>query len=283
MSSTTIAAEAILSESTLLEASASVKLLGTGDQGSCGFAPRWWCLDLSVSGDVLESTGGERPGTPAFDTFPGRAPFILQVEHGVLGPKARQPGLGAPHVRLMDATSGLTYVLASSVTVNLLGPKSLRTYNPDQPGTFDNRGTLFTWLSIVVIGSVLNSLVYISFLYFTGMIPQGQWNVALLRFGIGDIVGIVGSMPLLWMLLSEQGRARLKMTILRWETLGYVTLAIVMLVIVFGHVANVEFMHFYFLFLPIVWAATRQGLYGAGLIAFVLQFGIVVIVNIRRC
>ena len=142
MSSTTIAAEAVLDVSTQLDASASVKLLGTGDQGSCGFAPRWWCLDLSVSGDVVASSGGERPGTPAFDGFPGRAPFILQVEHGVLGPRARQPGLGAPHIRLIDATSGLTYVLASSVTVNLLGPKSLRTYSPDQPGRFDNRGTV---------------------------------------------------------------------------------------------------------------------------------------------
>ncbi len=145
--------------------------------------------------------------------------------------------------------------------------------------TFGNRTTLFAWLSIVVIGSVLNSLAYISLLYGAGLIPQGQLGVALLRFSIGDIVGIVGSMPLLWMLLSEQGHVRLQAFIPRWETAAYVALAIVMLGIVFGHVAKVEFMHFYFLFLPIVWAATRQGLYGAGLIAFVLQFGIVVIVK----
>ena len=145
--------------------------------------------------------------------------------------------------------------------------------------TFYNRTTLFPWLSIVVIGSVLNSLAYISLLYGAGLIPQGQWGVAFFRFSIGDIVGIVGSMPLLWMLLSEQGRARLQAIMPRWETAGYVALAILMLAVVFGHVANVELMHFYFLFLPIVWAATRQGLYGAALIAFVLQFGIIVIVK----
>ncbi|MFA7268065.1 MAG: ATP-binding protein [Sterolibacterium sp.] len=145
--------------------------------------------------------------------------------------------------------------------------------------TFDNRSSLFAWLAIVVIGSILNSLVYISSFYFVGLIPQGEWDVAFLRFGIGDIVGIVGSMPLLWMLLSDQGRSRLQLIVLRWETVGYIALAILMLGIVFGHVAKVEFMHFYFLFLPIVWAATRQGLYGAGLIAFVLQFGIIVIVK----
>ncbi|MCX7170314.1 MAG: ATP-binding protein [Proteobacteria bacterium] len=145
--------------------------------------------------------------------------------------------------------------------------------------TFDNRSTLFAWLSVVVVGSVLNSLVYISVLYLAGMIPQGQWSVALLRFGIGDIVGIVGSMPLLWMLLSDPSRARLQSIVPHLETGGYVALAILMLGLVFGHLANVEFMHFYFLFLPIVWAATRQGLRGAALIAFVLQFGIIIIVK----
>jgi len=145
--------------------------------------------------------------------------------------------------------------------------------------TFGNRTTLFAWLSIVVIGSVLNSLAYISLLYGASLIPQGQWGVAFFRFSIGDIVGIVGSMPLLWMLLSEHGRTRLQAIMLRWETAGYMALAILMLGVVFGHVANVELMHFYFLFLPIVWAATRQGLYGAGLIAFVLQFGIIVVVK----
>jgi len=145
--------------------------------------------------------------------------------------------------------------------------------------TFDDRTTLFAWLAVVVIGSVLNSFAYISLLYYAGLIPQGQWGVAFFRFSIGDIVGIVGSMPLLWMLLSEHSRARLQAILPRWETAGYVALAILLLWVVFGHVANVELMHFYFLFLPIVWAATRQGLYGAGLIAFVLQFGIIVIVK----
>ena len=145
--------------------------------------------------------------------------------------------------------------------------------------TYDNRATLFVWLEIVVIGSILNSLAYISLYYFTGLIPQGQWAVAFLRFGVGDIVGIVGSMPLLWMLFSDRRRDRLLTIILCRETLGYVALALLMLGLVFGHVANAGFEHFYFLFLPIVWAATRQGLHGAALIALVLQFGIMVVVK----
>ena len=139
MSSTTIAAEASLGTETIVQTT-SIKVLGTSDQGRCGFEPRWWCLDLSVSGNVLDaSAGGPRPGTVAFDSYPGRAPFILRVSHGVLGPKPRQPGLGVGHTRYLDTTSGHYFMLASSVQVDLVGPPSLRTFSPDQPGLFNGR------------------------------------------------------------------------------------------------------------------------------------------------
>jgi integral membrane sensor domain MASE1 len=52
-----------------------------------------------------------------------------------------------------------------------------------------------------------------------------------------------------------------------------------MLSAVFGHIARAEFKHFYFLFLPVIWAATRQGVYGAALIVFSLQLAIVTLVR----
>jgi len=58
------------------------------------------------------------------------------------------------------------------------------------------------------------------------------------------------------------------------ETLGYLTLAICVLTLVFGSIATSEFKHFYFLFLPVLWAASRQGVYGTALMVFVLQLGI---------
>lgn len=144
---------------------------------------------------------------------------------------------------------------------------------------FDNRRRLAIWAFIVVGGTLLNALVYISLLSLTGKIPPGEWTSAVLRFGIGDTVGLIVSMPLLWMLASSGGRERLRATIWRWETLAYLALAMFVLWCVFGSIARAEFKHFYFLFLPVIWAATRHGLYGTALMVFVLQLGIITLVK----
>ncbi|HAT34036.1 MAG TPA: histidine kinase [Janthinobacterium sp.] len=147
---------------------------------------------------------------------------------------------------------------------------------------FDNRGRLFAWVGVVALGTLLNDVGYISLLSWAGLIPHGEWRLAVLRFGIGDMVGVLVSMPLIWMLASAPGRARLRATIWRWETAGYLALAGGMLWSVFGSVAGAEFKHFYFLFLPVIWAASRQGLYGTGLMVFVLQLGIIGLVKWTR-
>ena len=141
-------------------------------------------------------------------------------------------------------------------------------------GVFDSRDRLFQWVLIVVLGTMANDVVYISLLSAAGLIPAGQWGEAALRFGIGDMVGVLVSMPLIWMLASAGGRRRLAATVWRLETLAYLALAIGVLTMVFGTIATSEFKHFYFLFLPVIWAAFRQGLFGTALMVFVLQAGI---------
>ncbi|ELX10611.1 two-component oxygen-sensor histidine kinase [Janthinobacterium sp. HH01] len=141
-------------------------------------------------------------------------------------------------------------------------------------GVFDSRDRLFQWLLIVVVGTLVNDVGYITVLSAAGLIPAGQWGEAVLRFGIGDVVGVLVSMPLIWMLASPSGRQRLKATVWRAETLAYLALAICVLYMVFGTIATSEFKHFYFLFLPVIWAAFRQGLFGTALMVFVLQAGI---------
>jgi signal transduction histidine kinase len=141
-------------------------------------------------------------------------------------------------------------------------------------GVFDNRDRLFRWVLIVALGTLVNDLVYISLLSAAGLIPAGQWGMAVLRFGIGDMVGVLVSMPLIWMLSTAPGRQRLRTIVWRAETVSYLALALFVLWMVFGTIATSEFKHFYFLFLPVIWAAFRQGLYGTALMVFALQAGI---------
>src|SRR5471032_1670622 len=144
---------------------------------------------------------------------------------------------------------------------------------------FDNSHRLFAWLAIVVAGCVVNGFGYVSLLTAAGLVPRAEWLLAVWRFGVGDTVGLVVSMPLIWMLASAPGRARLRERVNSWETPAYLALAIAVLWLVFGFIASAEFKHFYFLFLPLIWAATRQGMYGAALMVFVLQTAIVALVK----
>jgi signal transduction histidine kinase len=93
------------------------------------------------------------------------------------------------------------------------------------------------------------------------------------------MVGVVVSMPLLWKLADPQDRLRLREAAWKPETLGYLALAIFVLWAVFGYIMTSEFKHFYFLFLPLIWAASRQGVHGAALVVFVLQLAIVTLVR----
>ena len=177
-------------------------------------------------------------------------------------------------VRGMPAGLPLSLLLSLWLTIGygLLGVALKRTFGDG--GVFDSRHKLFQWVLIVVVGTLLNDVVYMSLLSLAGLIPPGEWVAVVLRFGIGDMVGVLVSMPLIWMLSSTDGRQRLRQTVWHYETLGYLALAICVLYLVFGTIETSEFKHFYFLFLPVIWAASRQGLYGTALMVFVLQLGI---------
>ncbi|WP_431478426.1 ATP-binding protein [Massilia eburnea] len=144
---------------------------------------------------------------------------------------------------------------------------------------FSSRTSFYRWLMIVAAGTMLNAVGHISLLAWLGLVPWGDWLRAVWRFGFGDMVGVVVSMPLLWKLVNPQDRARLREATWKPETVGYLALAIFVLWAVFGYIMTAEFKHFYFLFLPLIWAASRQGVHGAALVVFVLQLAIVALVR----
>jgi signal transduction histidine kinase len=178
-------------------------------------------------------------------------------------------------IRGMPAAFLMTVVLSTALTTGYgtIGD-FLRKWLRDGE-VFGDRVRLMTWLGIVVIGTLANSLIYISLLSLTGLLPAGDRVEGFVRFWVGDCVGIIVCMPMLWMLLTQPGQARLRSVLSSWETAGYTALAVVMLWVTFGNGSSAEFQYFYFLFLPVIWAAARQGLSGAATSAFILQAGVI--------
>lgn len=147
---------------------------------------------------------------------------------------------------------------------------------------FTSRRSFYQWLALVAAGTMANAVFHISLLAWLGLVPWQDWLRAVWRFGFGDLVGVVVSMPLLLKLSTAEGRARLRAATWKPETLGYLALAIFVLWAVFGYIITSEFKHFYFLFLPLIWAASRQGVHGAALVVFVLQLAIVTLVKANQ-
>jgi two-component system sensor kinase FixL len=182
-------------------------------------------------------------------------------------------------VRGMPAGLAGTLLTAAWLTVGygLLGEALRRALGG--AAIFSSRASFYRWLLIVAAGTTLNAVGHISLLAWLGMVPWSDWLRAVWRFGFGDLVGVVVSMPLLSKLASPQGRAQLREATWKAETLGYLVLAVCMLWAVFGYIVTSEFKHFYFLFLPLIWAASRQGVNGAALVVFVLQLAIATLVR----
>ncbi len=147
-------------------------------------------------------------------------------------------------------------------------------------GGLSNQRNFFFWLAVVVFGTFLTSCAYLLLLFVSGQIPAEEWRLLVLRFWIGDCVGAIAAMPFFWMLIEHQ--VRLRQVLVRWETLGYTSLVVVMVCIAFGRWEIDDFKYFHLLFLPLVWAAAVQGLAGVAIAVFVLQTGIIVAVQWLR-
>jgi two-component system, LuxR family, sensor kinase FixL len=162
------------------------------------------------------------------------------------------------------------YLLLSEVLRRRMPPTTL----------LNDRATLLGWMVPVVLGTLLNSLVYLTSLHLLGLLPSDGLLIGVLQFWVGDAVGITVAMPLFWWLTGTCGRLALRSAFLCWETLGYSLLGLLALWIAFGLGGDGGFKLFYFLFLPIVWAAARQGMAGAIVSATLLQIGVIAAVQV---
>jgi len=185
--------------------------------------------------------------------------------------------LGEIVVRDLPAPILITIALSATLVAGYSTIAELLRRLVNTENILPDQKNLLLWLAVVIVGTLITSSLYISLLLVFDLLPTGDGIVALERFWIGDCVGIIVTMPFLWMLF--QHRNRIYDILFRWETTGYGILAVIMLCVAFGLGGNGEFQYFYLLFIPIVWAAARQGMAGAAVAAFVLQAGIMAAVQ----
>jgi len=144
----------------------------------------------------------------------------------------------------------------------------------NRKGVFADRRGLITWVSIVVIGTLFNSLAFIAGLLLTRFLPPEATAESLLHHWLGQLGSILVFMPLLAMMMDARGRARLRPLLLGQESLSLVATGSVLAFTYFTGEMT-EFKYVSVLFLPIAWAAARQGLAGAVLTVGLTQLGVI--------
>ena len=201
--------------------------------------------------------------------------FLLRFGKGAALPLALAVFLADAWVRNLPVSLLVSIGLSAVLTLGYWAIAEVLRHRLSSRSIFNDRQGLLEWAGIVAVGTLLNSVVYVATLSLGNLIPVASAQEAFVRYWVGDCVGALVSMPLLWMLLDERGRAQLRAMVMTGESLVYLVSAGVALWIAFGVGAKADFKYFYVLFLPVMWAAARQGLPGAVFSATIAQIGII--------
>ena len=132
-------------------------------------------------------------------------------------------------------------------------------------------------LTVGGAAALIAGLLYVGLFLAAERVPHADFGEALMRFAVGDFVGIAVTTPTLLRWLPPTAEAR------RSPLLLCAGLAAVMLTawIVFGLESTDAFKFFYLLFLPVVPIALRFGLDGAALALLAAELSVVVLVQLR--
>jgi two-component system, LuxR family, sensor kinase FixL len=142
----------------------------------------------------------------------------------------------------------------------------------------DTRRDVLRLVLVVLVGSIVTGLLYVSTIYASGLGVSGGLVNAWMRFWIGDAVGILVTLPVLLMASDPKRRAHMLSLVKRKETLVQAGAILLALWAVFDRPVTEQVKFFYLLFLPLVWIAARHGMIGATLATLAMQAAVIVAV-----
>lgn len=143
----------------------------------------------------------------------------------------------------------------------------------------DSRADVLRLVGVSALGILVTGMLYVAALVAGGSGSLALFPKALLRFWIGDSVGILVFLPLILMLSHPGRRARLATLLARPEALAQGISIVAILLFVFGQTLAEQVKFFYLLFLPLVWISARAGLMGSAVAALLIQTGVIVAVH----
>jgi two-component system, LuxR family, sensor kinase FixL len=127
--------------------------------------------------------------------------------------------------------------------------------------------------AIVAAGSLLNGVVYIGAFVAGGVVAERAISEALARYWVGDVVGLVVTLPVVLALMDAGRRALLWQTLWHRHAWAIAVVVAVLLWILFRWMPPDDLGFTFLLLLPVIWAATLFGTAGALLASVLTQAG----------
>jgi signal transduction histidine kinase len=129
-----------------------------------------------------------------------------------------------------------------------------------------------TFAVTAVLSTLVIGVAYIGIYVATGVVSSDAFLPTVGQFWIGDLIGIVVTLPLLLVLTrprSSTSAIGLVETVLQLASIGLA------LFIVFGMGIGAQLKLFYILFLPLIWIAMRRGITGTAIATVLVQVGLI--------
>jgi signal transduction histidine kinase len=131
------------------------------------------------------------------------------------------------------------------------------------------------FLAIIAVGALFSSTVYVGAYAVGGFPPPGPLWMAMARYWLGDVVGMLVTLPILVAVMDAERRHRLSQTLRERQAWAIGTvIALLLWAVLAGGDGSFNFS--YLLLLPVIWASMRFGVAGAVLASLLTQGGLIV-------
>ncbi len=133
------------------------------------------------------------------------------------------------------------------------------------------RKAFLAFLLIAAAAAALDALLYVGTITAAGFLDADRLSLALLRRWTGEAVGLIVSLPVVFLLADRTRRAQAAAMLRSFEWWLVAATALAVAWLVFVRPAEEQFKAFYLLFLPVAWGAARFGHVGAVASAALVQ------------
>lgn len=149
------------------------------------------------------------------------------------------------------------------------------------PPRFDSLRHLSLFIGVAALAAFAVALAYVGVVYSAGAGRIPDFWQAVLRFWVGDLIGIVVTTPAVMLIASRIAAGSRLVPRFSREIAFQVAAVAAALWLIFGVEATDEFKFFYLMFLPLAWIAMRHGVEGAVCGAVGIQVALIVAVELR--